>query len=294
MQTEPEASSEGASKSSAKRPFIPLTKLLLMRCHKERVQQEEKKQRRVVESMALESVSSANGIVNHQDYSSQAGAAPSYTDHMDTAPDANPPSDLKQVAGNAQKMPISHMGIDHTLSETPSAAPFAVKPPPPAWQSGSSPISPDASRSKGFRSADLHVQLPPTPQFSTGPFTPSVNGTPTSATPSVAQSPFGLGHSQTSAPAFSPSVMQNVVQASPVKKKLSLSDYINRSKVDTSTSEKGQPTTSPIASLKPSSSLVLEMKTEHALEGSAIVDTPMAKDPSDPIGNTATESKALD
>jgi hypothetical protein len=296
MQTEPETSSDGTPKSSGKRPFIPLTKLLLMRCHKERVQQEENKKRKAMES-TLESSPTVNGILTHQDGPSQVpavGPATSLLDHMDTLPDSYPLSDLKQVAGNAQKMPIPEAGLEHTLSATQSVAPLAIKPPPPAWQSGSSLVSPDASRFKGFRSANLHVQLPPTPQFSNAPSTSSVNGTPTSATPSIAQSPFSLGYGLTGAPAFSPSVVQHVVQSSPVKKKLSLSDYINRSKVDTSTNEKGQPATSPVVSLKPSSSLVMEMKSEHALEGSAITDTPMAKDLSDPIDAAAGDSKSSD
>jgi hypothetical protein len=128
--------------------------------------------------------------------------------------------------------------------QTPETSHPPIQPPPPPW-----PIASSATESlespRSFKSPSkppaLHVQLPPIPTFSAQtktPTTPSIPGgaslpNPNSAvspgvlsidSPTVLQSPLA-----TSNPLFSPSIA-NVVAPSPMKKKLSLSDYTNRKK----------------------------------------------------------------
>ncbi len=147
--------------------------------------------------------------------------------------------------------------------------------------------------------------LPPVPSFSS----PNVVTTPASATtspvtttPSVAQSPFGFGIGSNSYPGLSGSA----VAPSPVKKKLSLGDYMSRrSNLGTTpTTEKSQsqsletivPASSqeplpkvveaavdnqapPSTMVKPNESLMDEATVMGGVEGSAVEDTPMKDEP---------------
>lgn len=184
--------------------------------------------------------------------------------------------------------PPDDSSLTHEVaSQTTLVAIKPPPPPPPTWNGAKAPASHELN---GFRSTPLRVQLPPTPQFSmNSASTHSSAGTPTSATGSVVQSPF---HTNSYPPAFSPSVASSVAP-SPIKKKLSVSDYISRrSKAETPaatpTTEKAPLSTSPSqphSLLKMSSSLAEEIKAPGALEGSAIVETP-AKEETDPLDST--------
>lgn len=76
------------------------------------------------------------------------------------------------------------------------------------------------------RSADLRVQMPPVPSFGSSTSLLSSNYTPLSATSPLVQSPFG-GYTLPS-PFGPPTVNSLTGTASPVKKKMSLSDYKSR------------------------------------------------------------------
>lgn len=85
-----------------------------------------------------------------------------------------------------------------------------------------------SSASAKLKSPDLRVQLPPVPAFNSNTTTASPASTPMSATGTITQSPFSS--SNLPSPFGSgPHIMNGVAVApSPVKKKLSLSDYKSR------------------------------------------------------------------
>ncbi|KAI0871549.1 hypothetical protein GGS24DRAFT_57017 [Hypoxylon argillaceum] len=110
------------------------------------------------------------------------------------------------------------------------------------------------------KSPDLRVQLPPVPAFN------SSKTTPVSANSSVVQSPFSASHLQ--GPAVTSSVNGVVVQPSPVKKTLSLSDYTNRRMNKAAAAAKSS------ASLKPPSTIVEETKSPITTD-TAMSDSPL-------------------
>lgn len=282
----------------SKKSFVPLTKRLLMRCHEDRVRHEEES-RREEETKPLpkpEEVKPGEPAADPAVAGSVARLSlepdPVKLDEDTVMTDVlvkseNQPwtasqAGIKPLDPNVQKPGPPPLGMTNHSGDDPSATP--VKPPPPSWPVAANPISPvGRSITNGHRSNELRVELPPAPHHhSTSPTTPSIPGTPSSAAGSVAQSPFGLPHISTS---FSPAVMTTVIQPSPVKKKLSLSDYSRRKKAETpsmpSTGDKPgsghSPTMTAPAPLKPTSSLAEEVRLPEgspALEGSAIVDSP--------------------
>jgi hypothetical protein len=165
-----------------------------------------------------------------------------------------------------------------------------IKPPPPPWPSTAAHISPLRQPINGYRATELRVQLPATPALSNAsPTTPSVSLTPSSATASVSQSPWSLPSASTQPSFQTPGA--SVVAPSPIKKKLSLGDYMNRArsnlapnndKTASSTAQPQQSNSSLTATTAASTatlpkldqSLKAEAK-EQDLEGSAIEDTPM-------------------
>ena len=155
--------------------------------------------------------------------------------------------------------------------------------------------------------------LPPVPSFSNAatPATPISTASPAVSTPSVGQSPFSFGAGSNAYHGLS----LGAVAPSPVKKKLSLGDYMSRRSnlATTPTIEKSQsqalestsvaapsqdppPKISPIAEenlappsvmVKPSESFKEEALAMGTAEGSAIADTPM-KD--EPVAETLTHT----
>lgn len=202
-----------------------------------------------------------------------------------------------QDAGSEREPPLTNLPMNppiekHRPPDGQSSAPDAavhlpsmsIKAHPPSW----SPT--DLTQINGYRSADFRVQMPPTPNFSpNGPTTPSLSGTPNSVAGSVPQSPFI--QTPSAYPSLFSSATTMIVQPSPIKKKLSLGDYMSRrsnSRVEapSSTAEK-QDSSSPTmqhTALKPSSALAEEAKA-HDMEGSAIVETPVKEDV-DPLAET--------
>ena len=171
----------------------------------------------------------------------------------------------------------------------------AIKPQPPPWP-GQPNVTSQSNSIPGQKSPDLRVQMPPTPSFSnpniSGPGTLSGNVTPSSATGSIVQSPFGT----TIFPSTFPPPIRNGAIQSPAKgpKKLSLSDYraarAKKAEVDFALKKPGSSPTIPPAVLKPSLSIIDEAKSSGFLEGSAIVDTPMTEKALDPIASAGLSS----
>jgi hypothetical protein len=115
---------------------------------------------------------------------------------------------------------------------------------------------------------------------------PLSSGTPSSASGSVVQSPFGTVHFPS---AFATPVSGNGIVPSPIKttKKLSLSDYKARlKKADTAGSAKPSSDSNPIgtpAVLKPSLPTIEEAKAQGGSEGAAIIDSPMIEKAASPL-----------
>jgi hypothetical protein len=91
----------------------------------------------------------------------------------------------------------------------------------PPWPSTSTGTA-DAPASSSSKSANLHIQMPPPPSNLAGPpSAPLSAGAASLASPSIAQSPASLGPGSTLPPSVTAAV-------TPMKKKLSLSDYTRR------------------------------------------------------------------
>jgi uncharacterized protein len=112
------------------------------------------------------------------------------------------------------------------------------------------------------KSPDLRVQMPPIPAFNTSGSTLSAVTTPLSASGSMVQSPFST--TNLGSPFANPAVNGLTAHHSPVRKKLSLSDY-KKSRLDKTAAGKS-------TSLKPSTSSLDDSKTAIGLD--AIVDSP--------------------
>lgn len=272
--------------AKAKRPVVPLGKRLLKNRHKIQTQQDIQQ--------ALAQISPGTTDQNGQ---------PSPTLPMDldcpTQEERNQTESPVDTKGRNFSISSSTPSVDATTSgdinmtdTTAMTISNQIKPPPPPWPNQLAVTPAHVSTSPTQRSPDLHLQLPVGPGFlnsnHSGPLSAIV--TPSSASATLAQSPLG---------SLIPvsSINGLAQQASPVKttKKLSLSDYkaARMKKSDTSNASKPSTGGSPIvasAVLKPSLSTVQEVKTHGILEGSAIIESPMIEQTTDPLAAVDTEA----
>ncbi|KAI9839224.1 MAG: hypothetical protein M1819_003217 [Sarea resinae] len=234
-QTDPEGDVWYYSSAAPKRKMnMSLTQRLLTRCHEDRLRLEERRRARDDPDRASHGLSATNAS------SPIDGSSKDMLENLRASPqmdqDKSSDGDVQMKDRDAETS--SRLGSDSPdlgrspgppdgLSPISEAINNPIKPPPPPWPSAR-PRSPDSGQSPtSYRSAGLRVQLPPTPQFSNhSPSTASVAGTPTSSGTLVPQSPFGIG-ANSFAPPFSPSVISSV-HPSPIKKKISFSDYVSR------------------------------------------------------------------
>jgi uncharacterized protein len=218
--------------------------------------------------------------------------------------------DMKDVTVASSVPTVDHEVKDNTATQLPDPTSInpepAIKPPPPPWPSTAGHTEPFRQPINGYRATELRVQLPPAQQFSNpSPTTPNVSNTPGSTPTSVGQSPWSL-----TSVTFQTShhLGSSAVSPSPVKKKLSLGDYMSRrhtsnlapnnDKPAPLASQPQQPSNpSPAASTaqitshpKPSESFMAEAK-EHVFEESAIEDTPM-KEAGDPMAGVTPTTTA--
>ncbi|KAI1265725.1 hypothetical protein F5Y18DRAFT_44738 [Xylariaceae sp. FL1019] len=139
-----------------------------------------------------------------------------------------------------------------TEVDTISDMPMADDPSVPESHDQKATISLPAANAK-VKSPELRVQLPPVPVFSNTSAGASVS-TPLSANGTITQSPFSASNNLSS-PFAPPSLNGTIAQPSPVKKKLSLSDY-TKSRMNKVAAAKS------IASpLKPSTAIIDEAKS---------------------------------
>ncbi|KAK3687535.1 hypothetical protein B0T22DRAFT_131208 [Podospora appendiculata] len=160
---------------------------------------------------------------------------------------------------------------DTPMPDAPAVSPTITR--PSEVQSRVKPIK--------TKSPDLRVQMPPVPAFGSPASAPSTSTTPLSAGASTVQSPF----STTGLPSpFALSVNGITATASPVKKKLSLSDYTKSrmNKVAASRPSVGTTLLKPL----PSSD---EPKSAASVDNGGLLDSPTTEKSTD----TPTSSTAL-
>ena len=196
------------------------------------------------------------------------------------------------IASSTPSVDVLATTTDVNMTDAPAAmVGNTIKPPPPPWP-GQSTATPRSKSIHGQKSPDLRVQMPPAPSFSvpnmSGSGTHSGNVTPSSAAGSITQSPFG-----TAFPSTFPQPLVNGAVQSPAKgpKKLSLSDYraARAKKENESAAKKPSAGSSPtvVPAILKSSLSIIEEANVGILEGSAIVDTPVAEKTLDPISSSA-------
>ena len=262
------------------KPYVSLTKRLLMRSHTDRLRLEEQMRADVVSSVhtipqPLRDEPNTSETVEMSGGTDLNAVMARQTDGDVEMQDAR--LDHEGPIGDPSSSPLVERlrppDIPSNVPNNPhqSHSNF-FKPPPPPWPTSNNALPPN-----GYRVADMHVQLPPTPSFFTNPA--SILVTPSAFSNSLAQSP--SGRSGSSYPPISSSLSApNMVQPSPVKKKLSLGDYMSRrsnNKVDTPGivgDKRGSSPTMQQSLFKP----LAEEAKGNEMEGSAIVETPSRED----------------
>ncbi|KAI1142091.1 hypothetical protein F5Y05DRAFT_214061 [Hypoxylon sp. FL0543] len=225
--------------SKPKRRVVSLSKRLLETRHRLRADED---RRKVVQTSSPTSVTSA---MVKMDLDSPT------TEHEFPTTAAEEPKQAKPTSPHVELSTDIPMMDVTSVSPTDAKAPLGI----PAT------IVPVKTKS-----ADLRVQMPPVPTFNSS--TPSVT-TPMSATGTPAQSPFSAGNLPSP---FAPTSVNGVaVQPSPVKKKLSLSDY-TKSRMNKAAAAK------PVAPLlKPPATVVEEAKSptvDTAMPEHLVADKP--------------------
>ncbi|KAK4696875.1 uncharacterized protein P7C71_g1122, partial [Lecanoromycetidae sp. Uapishka_2] len=274
MQTEPDEEdawyTPPNSSGPPKKPYMSLTKRLLLRSQRDRANMEERRRA----SFESSEVPQNNGhhddkittsVLSHgQEDTIMHDAGLMHVSLADTSAQSAHPPDRKASM------------TEHTSSGD-------IKP-PPLW-----PAVEQSRPVNGYRQNDLRVQMPTKPSISadSSANTPLVE-TPASAIP---QSPF-TQNPPPFPPTFSHS-SSNLIQPSPIKKKVSLGEYFSRLKGSQPASEMSASSSPPLhqGAFKPVLSSNGESNgesTDVATQDSAIVDTPK-KEEGDPLA--AGESK---
>ena len=247
----------------AKKPYMSLTKRLLLRSQRDRERLEERRRASINNPTRLDGVGDSGNRVTPQI-------------HEDSE---------MQDAGSGTPS-LSLLASTDSLLHTPSST--GELKPPPLWPSNGSQAAPEQSRPiNGFRMNDLRVQLPSKPSVATD----SASSTPVIETPSstVPQSPFV--QTSVSYPPLFTNPPSNLVQPSPIKKKVSLGDYLSRRKGSHPATEMpaSSSPTMQHGTLKNLASTNGEPK--DALHGSAIVETP--KEEHDPLATVESKDPNL-
>ena len=256
MQTEPDEEDDWYKPPPgpvpAKKPYMSLTKRLLLRSQQDRARLEER--RRL--SLGIPDGTYSNG----QHVTGTDNVDPTQG-HQDTE---------MQDVGSVQPPTTTHMSSSEASSHNarpPDDDPITADMKPPAVEQPR-PLN-------GFRQNNLHVQMPTKPNMTSDLTVSSpLVETPTSAIP---QSPFA-SHTTAFPPSFSHS-SSSLVQPSPIKKKVSLGEYFSRRKGSQPATEMTSTSSPPMqqGAFKPAG----ESK-DASMQGSAIVDTPKREE-SDPM-----------
>ena len=259
-----------------RKPFVSLTKRLLLRCQRDRAKLEERERTPSIPATDLQVGSGQPPEVQIKNASPVDSAAIIHPNHAEDAemhdvglgvtldPDSLP-SDL----------PVQKPRPPDQPSNLPDPAQVGdIKSPLPPVSNEANPPDFQSCPTNGFRSTDLRVQLPPTPQLPHQNSEPSITATPSSI---PSQSPFShipIHTSNSYPPLFSASI-SNHVQPSPVKKKVSLGEYITRKKTESHSAAEKHASSSPVLQqypIRPSTGIEEGVK-DLVMEGSAIADT---------------------
>lgn len=264
MQTEPDQEDAWyktpTAPVSSKKPYMSLTKRLLLRSQQDRAKMEERRR------VSLESSEDAQTNGHHEAEPGTVGASQGLEDTVmhDVASMHVSPAD--SLAHNARPPDRKRNMVERTST-------VDVKPPPP-W-----PATGQSQPVNGYRQNDLRVQMPTKPSISTD----STSNTPLleTLTSAVSQSP-ATQNPPPFPPTFSHS-SSNVVQPSPIKKKVSLGEYFSRRKGSQPATEMSTSSSPPMlqGGFKPAVSVNGEPK-DVAMQDSAIVDTPKNEE-NDPL-----------
>lgn len=185
-----------------KKPYMSLTKRLLLRSQRDREKLEERRQASMNNPTQLD----ANG---------DSGQFTSPQMHEDT--------EMRDAGSGPPSLP-AHTSTDSLLPIPTNSTELK---PPPLWPSnGLQPAAEQSQPINGLRISDLRVQLPSKPST----ITDSASNTPLTETPisTVSQSPYV--QNSPPYPALLSHSSSNVVQPSPIKKKVSLGEYFSRRK----------------------------------------------------------------
>lgn len=141
--------------------------------------------------------------------------------------DSTGPSPCHSEAPEIKTSPTASLSAATTYDTPMPDTPAQVSP-----KSMSAPVGHEATVALSQKiKTDLHVQLPPVPLFGQPNSAAPGGTTPMSPSPSHLQSPFSASVNGLASP-FGPSTVNGLIASpSPVKKKLSLSDYTKRNKV---------------------------------------------------------------
>ncbi|MCJ1335591.1 hypothetical protein MMC09_000863 [Bachmanniomyces sp. S44760] len=277
--------------NASRKPFMSLTKRLLLRCHNERIKiEQEEKIRQGSSANAKEETLAAQTNGDSRIDTHQSGALQIEDGNIEMH-DAGLKPRSSPVDPPLELSPPKHRPPDESEAAYSDDIPMedvqqgSLGPPLPPSEN-SKPSAVIKAPSNGYRNVDLHVQLPLKGHTFTNNTvaTPTATGTPTGV--SALQSPT-IQTPSTYPPLFS-SISSSFLQGSPAKKKLSLGDYMSRrsnnnnSKVETpslpSRTDSPSPKmaeSSPTLSntmLKPSSSLGEGLKAQPS-QDNAISET---------------------
>lgn len=275
MQTEPDETDPlyVPRKIPPRQGFMPLTKRLLKRCFEDRLRLEKSRQSIEASPEPRDSVAPMPTVGPDDEKIVPA-------DDIDTEmKDADTSMTLPKAP---QPRKPSFTAEDNALQPKGSPEDSFKKPSHPWPSSVAHHLPIPSSHARGGREA-LRVQLPPSEVSNV---TQVASQTPTSSTSSLVQSPLTL-KSGTSQPATQ-TPGSNVTAPSPVKKKLSLGDYMSRrGTLATPTSEKpppmpplGQPAPKNLVSASEESSSQMSVSGDHPgnetkRESSPSTDVPM-------------------
>lgn len=232
-----------------KKRVVSLAKKLLGNRHRERASELERRRSSVV---AASPTSVVSALIK-MDLDSPT------TEH--TFPSAPMATD----AGNKPPIPIMEHSTDTPMADAPSL---------PLMDSDTPRTHDDpVNGSIKSKTPELRVQLPPVPAFDSSVPTASTTNAPSSAATSTVQSPFTS--SNLSSPFAPPAVNGVAAHPSPVKKKLSLSDYTK------SRMNKAAAARPAVTSLKPPTPVSEEAKSPTTTD-TVMLDSPTVERTSDP------------
>ncbi len=275
-----------------RKPFVSLTKRLLLRCQRDREKLEERERTASTPTGDLRTDSKPPPDVQMKESSPI---------NSTVLVSQNPPEDAEMhdvglgvtldPDSLPSDLPVQKPRPPDQVTNLPDLADGGnIKPPPRlSLSTGAKPPDVQSHAVNGYRSADLHVQLPPTSQLRQESSEPSIIATPSSIT---SRSPFSHtpNHVPNSYPPLFTASVSNHVQPSPVKKKVSLGEYMSRKKTESHSAAEKRASSSPVLqqhSIRPLTGIEEGVK-DLAMEGSAITDIP-AKEEGTPVGQESKD-----